>query len=867
MSGNYTANTRLKLRKPAQPFWSCYWDNLVSLGTRARVSVDYFFKATITGADRRGFSSPADLNSAFGNTGQFEWQYIIVDPTDVTSPDPLVGCDAVWSITTAPTTAPGGKGNELIVTQLKRSSAKWDGGSRPQLNGIYNPSTSSARRKICIKQKFKTPSNFLSTFDGYPVGGDGFGWMELLAIKNGVGGLTDGRFNIFVGRNFLRGDTGMCFMCQFDSGSGGGTKYWRSDFTADGSCQPDTWYEYTYYVEQPATGGKDNLTDGICQCIIQNLSTGEFITVVNRKGGRFYGDSNYPITRLSPILVYTGGYPSAGTLTLKFSDLEFYDEPVYPLQKLDSMSFISDRHVKISPLTGIAHEINGVLGSASALNVLRQSFTDGGSLLAAASGTARPDTGYPVIESVTQSTFAVDATSHAVTMPATVNVGDGLIVILTTDGSPTITTPTGWKLLYSEANGSALTGAAYAKVARGTEGGTTVDFVTSVAESVAAQVYRISNWNGTLAGIQAGTVGEITTGTTADLPAVTAYWGSSKAIWLGTLHTSTSQTVSSAPTNYTNLTQTSTGTATTDSQCITARRSLEAASEDPGVFTMSGSGASKVYNTISIAPAYVGARYEHFDITSGGTTLWTGMYTSQLYASADANITRAIIVLHGNSLDAAEYFNVVRKNMESYLGKAIIIAPFFAESDSDPDTNQLFWGTSWEALGRSSATLAWRISSGTVLDTLIASLYSTFVNLEGVIICGHSAGGQMTNRYSAASSDTRNRYLVSAASSYLYPGNKRTNGSGGWSVPASPSTYNDYKYGLDNRSSIAYMDAIPTDTLRANLKNAKVTYMVGANDNNPADTTMDLSADAGVQGAHRVERQSLYIDQLMAYYP
>lgn len=171
-----------------------------------------------------------------------------------------------------------------------------------------------------------------------------------------------------------------------------------------------------------------------------------------------------------------------------------------------------------------------------------------------------------------------------------------------------------------------------------------------------------------------------------------------------------------------------------------------------------------------------------------------------------------------------------------------------------------------EALGRSSATLAWRISSGTVLDTLIASLYSTFVNLEGVIIAGHSAGGQMTNRYSAASSDTRNRYLVSAASSYLYPGNERPNGSIGWAVPVSPSTYNDYKYGLDNRSSIAYMDAIPTDTLKSNLKNAKVTYMVGANDNDPVDTTLDQSADAETQGTQRVERQRYYFNYMFYYF-
>lgn len=520
----------------------------------------------------------------------------------------------------------------------------------------------------------------------------------------------------------------------------------------------------------------------------------------------------------------------------------------------------------IPPLTGIAHEINGVLASAEALTVYRQSFTQGGSLLSPLAGNTYTDTGYPVISSVTETTFATDTTSHAVSLPATINAGDGLLILFTNDGSATVTDPFGWKRLYSSANGTALRGSAFARVARGNEGGTTVDIVTSAAESGAAQVYRITNWNGSLAGFHAGASAQITTGTTADPESVSAYWGSAKNIWLATLHTSTSQTVSSGPTNYTDLLQTSSGASTTGSQCISARRSNEVATEDPGVFTLSGSGSSKVYNTIAIAPAYAGSKYEHFEITQASTTLWCSMYTSQPMTVFDSDITRAVIVLHGRGLDASEYANVVRKNLNDYLGRVIIVTPFFAETDSDVETDQLFWGTSWAELGRSSATLAWRISSGEILDQLISRLYTTFTNLEGVVIAGHSAGGQLSNRYSAASTDTRNRYLVSAASSYVYPGPERTNGAGGWSIPSSPITYNDYKYGLDNLATISYVDAIGATELRNRLALAKVTFMVGANDNDPADTSMDLTADAQTQGAHRVERQQLYYDYLKYYY-
>lgn len=214
---------------------------------------------------------------------------------------------------------------------------------------------------------------------------------------------------------------------------------------------------------------------------------------------------------------------------------------------------------------------------------------------------------FPVIESVTETTFASDTTAHVVSMPASVNAGDALIVIFTNDGSATVTTPSGWTQLYTLANGTALTGGAYAKVASGSEGGGTVDFVTSATESASAQCYRISGWHGLITGVEAGTAGSITTGTTADPPSLSPSWGALDTLWLATCHTSTTQTISSGPTSYTNLTQTSSGSGTTFAQTISARRSNNTATEDPGVFTTSGTGASKVYNTLAIRP-----------LTSGG---------------------------------------------------------------------------------------------------------------------------------------------------------------------------------------------------------------------------------------------------------
>lgn len=293
---------------------------------------------------------------------------------------------------------------------------------------------------------------------------------------------------------------------------------------------------------------------------------------------------------------------------------------------------------------------------------------------------------FPVIESVTETTFASDTTAHVVSMPASVNAGDALIVIFTNDGSATVTTPSGWTQLYTLANGTALTGGAYAKVASGSEGGGTVDFVTSATESASAQCYRISGWHGLIAGIAAGTAGSTTTGTTADPPSLSPGWGALDTLWLATCHTSTTQTISSGPTNYTNLTQTTSGSGTTFAQTISARRNNNTATEDPDVFTTSGTGASKVYNTLAIRPLITGA----FAATESGSDVLASsgkvIVTGALSATETGSDTFSSsgMVLVGGALSASE------TGSDSFAAAgAVIVRGSLAATETGKDTAAL----------------------------------------------------------------------------------------------------------------------------------------------------------------------------------
>ena len=108
-----------------------------------------------------------------------------------------------------------------------------------------------------------------------------------------------------------------------------------------------------------------------------------------------------------------------------------------------------------------------------------------------------------------------------------------------------------------------------------------------------------------------------------------------------------------------------------------------------------------------------------------------------------------------------------------------------------------------------------------------------------------SAAPGLVDLYFTSNDATDIRHSVKSGdvSSYLYLDEQRPDGNGGWTVPTTPVTYNDYKYGLNNLSPISYVNNIGVDIIKSKLLNAKVHYMVSALDNNPADTSMGKSAE------------------------
>jgi len=190
---------------------------------------------------------------------------------------------------------------------------------------------------------------------------------------------------------------------------------------------------------------------------------------------------------------------------------------------------------------------------------------------------------FPQRIEVTETVFA-SATSHNALMPATVNAGDLLLCFLATDAGATITTPAGWTLLNSTANSTTMRGSWYYKIAAGTEGGTSVDFVTSAAVTGNAQVHRFQA--GTFTGTPECSAAATGNTTTPNPPSLSPTFGAQNTFWIASAATDNSNTPTGYPYGSGQLTTRSGSTGSGFASAHTCFVNQNTATQDPGTFTL-----------------------------------------------------------------------------------------------------------------------------------------------------------------------------------------------------------------------------------------------------------------------------------------
>ncbi len=283
-----------------------------------------------------------------------------------------------------------------------------------------------------------------------------------------------------------------------------------------------------------------------------------------------------------------------------------------------------------------------------------------------------------------------------------------------------------------------------------------------------------------------------------------------------------------------------------------------------------------------------------FTFQVNNTALKLNHFSSPAVDQKNKKIKRLVIVVHGTNRNPYTY----HKNMRIAAEKAgasentLIISPgFIMERDLNENKDLLtddhiFWTNSGWKQGDASVNTSkqnirsQQMSSFEVMDSIIWQVLNSgnFPNIKHIVVSGNSAGGQYLNRYIGGNLihetvkkkfGIEMKYLVAAPSSYTYFSEERPviGQLGKYFIPADTScgrSFNKYRHGMDSLN--AYMNITGPEKIKAQYGKRKVSYFVGAQDNDPAVSDLDKSCAAMLMGRERSERAQLYVEYLYHYF-
>jgi pimeloyl-ACP methyl ester carboxylesterase len=248
-------------------------------------------------------------------------------------------------------------------------------------------------------------------------------------------------------------------------------------------------------------------------------------------------------------------------------------------------------------------------------------------------------------------------------------------------------------------------------------------------------------------------------------------------------------------------------------------------------------------------------------------------------------ITRALVVVHGAGRDADNYFRstLAAAFLAGALDNTAVIAPRMASNAAGcKDTlaaNEVSWNCStWRSGGPAVSNAD--LTSFDFLDEILRKVArkEVFPNLKAIVVAGHSAGGQVVNRYEMGNQVHEKlgipvTYVVSNPSSYAYPDANRPTDAAyavqshapGYvpEIPANTAafhafgggrdctTYDQWPYGLEKHTGYTAKES--DEQLRKQLVARPTTYLLGELDVLPLGG-FDGSCPAMAQGPTRLAR-------------
>jgi len=277
-------------------------------------------------------------------------------------------------------------------------------------------------------------------------------------------------------------------------------------------------------------------------------------------------------------------------------------------------------------------------------------------------------------------------------------------------------------------------------------------------------------------------------------------------------------------------------------------------------------------------------------VTVGAAPWRSLVYRSHPLDQPNAAITRVFVLVHGAGRNADDYYRsaVAAAFLADALENTLVIAPRMASNDGGScrdslAVHEISWhcGT-WRSGGPALNHPA--VTSFDFLDAVLRAVArkDVFPNVQAVVVAGHSAGGQVVNRYGMANGvhdalGVAVHYVVSNPSSYAWPTDERPTAAA-WALTANApgyipevggdapaframgsgrgcTAYDEWPYGIQNRSG--YAAALTDEQLRSQLASRPVTYLLGELDILPVGG-FDGACAAMAQGPTRLARGQAY---------
>ena len=283
----------------------------------------------------------------------------------------------------------------------------------------------------------------------------------------------------------------------------------------------------------------------------------------------------------------------------------------------------------------------------------------------------------------------------------------------------------------------------------------------------------------------------------------------------------------------------------------------------------------------------------------------------QVALGEGSDATAAFLVHHGAARNGDEYTLYAANAVDEDV--LVIGAQIYEAGDPGLEDSDIWWApnnddgfdddtaaSDWHWGGQSTNELPATISSFKVMDEIVGTLLNRtlYPNLENLIIGGHSAGGQIVQRYALLTNlpvDDRIKYFAANPSSLAWLTSERPvlteestccknetiltqSFTFADSIDDDCQHYDTYGYGL-NGLPTKYSMATPLETSLQRYARRQVYYVSGSADvcdtNQPKcagvnclqdDGGLDTSCEAEAQGPCRLYRMHAFYQHLERYY-